>query len=327
VRRVHALIAVTAIALGSGACGLGDKEALADRLTDAAGRLKASHGMTGTVTVRVAVVKSDDDPVVPGAPKILPATVEQVPIALDLEHDAAAVGLRDGDPGTAVLLFRGGDVYQRIAPKTTGVASAVLASAASNLQPLVDAYHGLTLNLTGDAATTSTTSTTIQHAGLKRASRIPREWIAFDFDELDKDDDTKRAGSFAINPTVLLRLVQGVLTGSIERRGDRYDANVNRDKAERHLSEDERKLLDKIFRANAVSKHTFPAHIWLDRDGSLRRFEVRLRQTLTNVDRADLTVTIDIATRGDDVRIPAPDRKATATVGSLGQLVTAVART
>jgi hypothetical protein len=232
-------------------------------------------------------------------------------------------------------------VYQRIAPKTTatGVAAvlgqgsatvAALASAASNLQPLVDAYHGTTLNLTGAAAVTSsssTTTTTIAHAALRRASRIPREWIAFDYASLDKKDRNKRAGSFAINPAVLVRLVQGVLTGSIERHGDRYDANVNRDKAERHLSEDERKLLDKIFRANAISKRTFPAHIWLDRDGALRRFEVRMRQRLTSIDRADLTVRIDFDGVGSPIRIGAPDRRATATVSSLGQLVTSVART
>jgi hypothetical protein len=327
--RAPALVVLTALALASNGCGLGAKEGLADRVTRAAERLESSGGMTGSLAVTVEVLKSADDPIVPGAPKIQPGHIEQVPFVVDLADDAAAVGVRDGDPATAVVVFRGSDLYQRIAPKTTSVAAAVLASAASNLEPLVAAYHGVTLDVAGAATTSSstTTTTTIKHAALRRASRIPREWIAFDFGELDEHDDTKRAGSFAINPAVLLRLVQGVLTGSIERHGDRYDANVNRDKAERHLAEDERELLDKIFRANAVTKHTFPAHIWLAADGSLRRFEVRLRQQLTNIDRADLTVTIDVTGTGGDVSIGAPDRKATATVSSLGQLVTAVART
>ena len=88
----------------------------------------------------------------------------------------------------------------------------------------------------------------------------------------------------------MLRLAGGVLTGSIERHADpktglvRYDANVSRDKAERRLNEDDRKLLDKVFRANVIGGRTFPARIWLDGDGNLRRFEVKLRQSLTNVD-------------------------------------------
>jgi hypothetical protein len=301
-------------------------------VTRASDRLEASATATGMLAVSVKVLKSEDHPIVPGPPKILPGTVNELPLLLDLTHDAAVVGVRGNDVKTAVVVFRGGDLYQRIAPKTASVASAILASAASNLQPLVDAYRGTTLNLTGASApastsSTTTTTTTIVHSALRRASRIPREWIAFDYDDLDKKDDTKRAGSFAISPTVVLHLVQGVLTGSIERHGDRYDANVNRDKAERHLSEDDRKLLDKIFRANAVSNHTFPAHIWLDGSGALRKFEVRMRQHLTSVDRADLTVTIELDRTGLPLRIEAPDRKATATVSTLGQLVTSVART
>ena len=46
--------------------------------------------------------------------------------------------MKGNDPSTAVLVFRGSDVYQRIAPKSLSVAAAVLSSAASNLEPLVD---------------------------------------------------------------------------------------------------------------------------------------------------------------------------------------------
>jgi hypothetical protein len=323
VNRVAALMGVAA-ALVASSCSLGAKQTLADRVIRAADRLHAQGSATGTIDASVALVKSDK-PLVPGPPKILPAKISDVPAVFDLARGDAAVGVKDGDPKTAVVVFRGTHMYQRIAPKTASVADAVLSSAASNLQPLVAAYHGITLeNPKADAA--ATTTTTVKHAALRRVSRIPREWIAFDFSEIDKDDTTKRAGSFAINPTVLLRLAKGVLTGSIERHGDRYDANVNRDKAERRLDEDERKELDKMFKANAVSGRTFKARIWLDRAGALRRFEVRLRQRLTSIDRADLTVTMDIDEAGSPVRIAAPSRAATATVSTLGQLVTAVSR-
>jgi hypothetical protein len=335
--RASLLSVVVALACIASGCGLGAKESLADRVERAGDRLESSGTATGTLAVSVKVLKAEDDPVVPGPPKILPSSIEKIPVALDLAHASAAVGIRDGDPTTAVLVFRGSNLYQRIAPKTTSIGAAVLgngastiaplASAASNLPPLAAAYVGATLGPAEPVATTSpSTATTVVHTALRRASRIPRKWVAFDFDGLDNDDSSTRAGSFAINPTVLLRLIHGVLTGSIERHGDRYDANVNRDKAERKLSEDERTVLDKIFRANAVSKRTFPAHIWLDRNGALARFEVRLRQHLTSVDRADLTVTIGLDRAGVPLHIGAPDRTTTATVATLGQLVTSVAR-
>jgi hypothetical protein len=334
VKRLTASLALAAgLAAPLTGCGLGAKQALADRVTGAAKRLDAAGSATGLLAASVALVASDR-PLVPGPPKILPGRVEHVPVVLDLAHRSAAVGVKGDDPKTAVLLFRGSDMYQRIAPKTAGVGSPVLSTAASNLDPLVAAYHGLTLGQSaGDPAGASTTTTTtpVKHAALRRASRIPREWIAFDFARIDDEDATKRAGSLAINPTMVLGLVKGVLTGSIERAGTdaglvRYDVNVNRDKAERRLDEDDRKLLDKIFRANAVTGRTFPGHVWLDGHGRLRRFEVRLRQKLSNVDRADLTMRIDVTSTGGNLRIPRPDPKGTATVESLGELVTAVSR-
>jgi hypothetical protein len=124
-----------ALAFAASACGLGAKESLADRVTRAGDRLRASGTASGVLAVDVKVLKSDDDPIIPGPPKILPGTVNQLPVVLDLAHDAAAVGVRGGDPKTAVVVFRGGNLYQRIAPKTTsiGAATAILASAASNL--------------------------------------------------------------------------------------------------------------------------------------------------------------------------------------------------
>jgi hypothetical protein len=171
---------------------------------------------------------------------------------------------------------------------------------------------------------------------LHRAPRVPRQWIAFDYGAIEDKDTTKRAGSFAINPVLLVALVRGILTGSIERssvtttaQGERrvhYEANVSRDKAERRRPEDERELIDKIFAANAIGGRVFPVHIWLDERGNLRTFEVRMRQRLSSVDRADLTVTLRIEPNAAVVAgsIARPDRRATARVSTLGQLVTAV---
>jgi hypothetical protein len=121
-----------------------------------------------------------------------------------------------------------------------------------------------------------------------------------------------------------------VLAGSIERRGAdadglvQYDANVSRDKAERKLSEDEREVLDKEFVANAVTRTVFPAKFWLDADGALVRMEVKLRQQLTNVDRADLTIRFDLSPVDSAVAIARPGNRGTVHVRTLGELVTTV---
>lgn len=324
---------LTAVAVGSAGCGLGDKEALADRIGVALARLDDGGVVDATVAASITVVPSDQ-PAVPGPPRIIPARLDPVPSVLDLRRDQAAVGLTSPDPSSAAVVFLGGDLYQRIPPKTVTQTGDVPSSAATNLAAIVANFSGQAAAAQATPGTEVTAppepTTTTAPSALRRTPRIPRQWIAFDYDALDDKDTTKRAGSLAINPVLLLELTRGVLTGSLERVATDepgltlYEANVNRDKAERRLSEERRKLIDKIYVANAVSKRTFPARIWLDDSGNLRRFEVTLRQALNNIDRADLRVTIDVSGVRDGGPIPEPDSKATASVASLGQLVTAV---
>jgi hypothetical protein len=185
-------------------------------------------------------------------------------------------------------------------------------------------------NVPSDATTTTTTAPTTK---LRRRVQIVREWAAFDFAAIKDRDRTKHGGSLAINPVDLLRLSRGVLAGSIERRGSdanglvEYAANVSRDKAERKLSEDERKVLDKEFVANAITRTVFPAKFWLDAEGTLVRMQVKLRQQVTTIDRADLTVTFDFSPLETAVAIKRPDNQGTVHVRTLGELVTTAAGT
>ena len=332
-RPLAAAALLLALTVGAAGCGLGDKEALADRIAVALARLDDGGVVDATVAASITVVPSDQ-PAVPGPPRIIPARLDPVPSVLDLRRDQAAVGLTSPDPSSAAVVFLGGDLYQRIPPKTVTQTGDVPSSAATNLAAIVANFSAQAVAAQAtpgpDVTAPPESTTTTAQSALRRTPRIPRQWIAFDYGGLDDKDTTKRAGSLAINPVLLLELTRGVLTGSLEQVATEepgltlYEANVNRDKAERRLSEERRKLIDKIYVANAVSKRTFPARIWLDDDGNLRRFEVTLRQALNNIDRADLLVTIDVSGVRDGAPIPKPDSKATASVGSLGQLVTAV---
>ena len=348
-RWASALAALAVAGTAGGACSLGSKQTLADRIVKATKQLQASGGATATLAVKVALVKSDK-PLVPGPLRILPAELPPVAALLDLRHGNAVVGVKSDDPATASLVFIGSDLYQRIPPKEVVAGIKVPSSAASNLLPLLAANGTQLLSTqaagelvtqppaglavpTTTSTSTSTTSTTVKPSALRRAPRIPRQWIAFDYSKIKDHDDTKRAGSYALNPDVLVRLLSGVLTGSIKQRSAdpaagqglvRYDANVSRDKADRRLSERDRKTLNKMFTANAISGRVFKARIWLDATGQLRRFSITMRQGLSSIDRADLTVTIDVGSAGTAVNVVRPDPKATAVVGTLGQLVSSV---
>ena len=334
IRKVRARLTVAAVlAILAGACGLGDKEAHADRITDALQRLERGGVVDATVAAAVRLVPSEQ-PAVPGPPRIVPASIDPVPSVLDLRRDQAAIGLTSAEATSAALVFLGSDLYQRIPPKTVKQTGDVPSSAASNLAAIVANFSAQAVTAQAAPETQTTAppepTTTTAPSALRRTARIPRQWIAFDYGSLDEKDTTKRAGSLAISPVALLELAKGVLTGSVERGAADdagvtvYEANVNRDKAERRLSEERRELLDKVYVANAISKRTFPARMWIDGDGNLRRFEVTLRQALNNIDRADLVVTIEIRGTRDAPAIPRPDSKATASVATLGQLVTAV---
>lgn len=352
VRARAGAVACAGLALGMGACGLGSKQVLADRVINATHQLEADGTAEAALTIGIRIVPGKK-PAQPGPARIAAFQLPALSALVDLRNGQAAVGVQNGDAGTAALLFLGSDIYERIPPKEATAGNRVRSQAASNLFPLIAAGNPQALELitrrqqpasppappglpavtTTTTTTAPTTTTTEKASPLRRAPRVPRQWIAFDYSKIKDRDSTKRAGSYAISPDAILRLGNGVLTGSIKRVGVegtgedqlvRYDANVNRDKAERRLSEQQKKTLDKIFKANAVSARVFKARFWLDGHGRLRRMAVSLRQSLTNIDRADLNLTIDITKTGVPVAIPVPDPKATAVVGSLGQLVTSV---
>ena len=310
-----ALVVVLAVSLG--ACGLGDKQAQSDRIVHAGEQLMATPSLRAVFEARVTIVKSDK-PLAPGPPKLSPGLVRD--LAAVIKPSAASAEI-----GNAVV-FANDAIYQRIARKTISTGDiAKQLGAPSNFSALASAQ------VPGAAVPVATTTTT-PSSKLRRRVQIVREWAAFDFAAIDDDDKTKHAGSFAINPVDLLRLTEGTLTGSIKRRGTvagltRYDANVSRDKAERHLSEDARQVLDNEFRANAVGRRVFPASFWLDGGGAIRRLRITLRQQLTKADRADLRVTFDSIAPADvsaAAAIKAPGRRGTVNVRTLGELVTTV---
>ncbi|HUR77659.1 MAG TPA: hypothetical protein VMZ22_06915 [Acidimicrobiales bacterium] len=309
------LVVVTALVLVAGACGLGDKEAHADRIVAEGKRLMAQDSVLASLAVNVKVVPAEREVILQEPPRIAANQVRGIGAVMRPADDIASVA--------GVVLFIDDVIYERIVLKNVTVPGSEYI-APNNLNAIVGTVQGLR-SLDG-APGTSTTSTTAARS-LRRTTQILREWAAFDFAEIPDQDDTKHGGSFAINPVALLRLTTGVLTGSVERiSARRFEANVSRDKAERNLDEDEREVLDKMFTANAVTRRVFPAQFGFGADGRLTSFEITLRQQLSSKDRADLTATFRL--RGSSsTQITQPPRRGTVNVDTLGQLVTTVSGT
>jgi hypothetical protein len=345
-RRVVALVVTAALALGATACSLGDKEAQADRVVAAGKRLLVAPSVDAVMNARVDIVPVANRPINPGPPRIAPEGIAGVFTAINAPAGTAAVGIATPG-GNPAILFTNDEIYQRITPKSVEAArNRLTAIVPSNFNALAATYSSQLVSLApppapANAATTTslalpqitlpttTTSTTAAPSVLRRRVQIVREWAAFDYAAIPKHDKTKHAGSIAINPVDLLRLSQGVLAGSIKRRTDeaglvRYDVNVSRDKAERHLSEDARKILDKQFKANAVSRTVFPAKFWLDASGNLKRMQVTLRQQLTTIDRGDLTISFELSPAPKPYVVHKPGRQGTVHTRTLGELVTTV---
>jgi hypothetical protein len=346
-RRAFAAVAVVALTM-AGACSLGNKQAMADKIIAAAARSEADGAAMATVSVRAQVIKSKL-PVAPGPPKIVGGVAPDLKAAIDFKAGKAAVAFAGDDPTSAAMVFIGSQVFQRTdlksaeAPPAAGLAlqanqasglnlpagsgSVTSVGIDSNLSPLAAAAKATSA---APATTTTTAPPSASTSKLRRPITIQRKWIGFDYGSLPKHDKTKSAGSYAISPIAIEQLAKGALTGSLHLLGSEtidgqpmthYKMNVSRDKAERHLPNNVRKDLDKTFRANAIGGRVFAAEAWVDANGRLRRFTVRMRQTLSRIDRADLTVTLDLAPAATPVVLPVPNPQETAEVKTLGALI------
>lgn len=315
IRRALVVSTGVAVLVASGACGLGAKQADADRISAWGNTLLRAPAVTGTVAVDVRLLANKRVLARQEPSRIARGALPAVDVALDPQANAAAVA-------QGSLRFVDDAVFERIATQrvTTFASAAAEAAAPSNLAAIGGAAAEV-------SAAPVVTTTTAPARALRRSVRIVREWAGFDFAAIEDDDRTKHAGSFAINPVALVRLINGVLTGSVKRVGATYEANVSRDKAERKLSEDAREVLDKMFTANAVTRRVFPARFFTQ-GGAFTGFEVTLRQQISSADRAEMVVTLVLQPVPTlPAKVTKPSRRGTVSVGTLSQLVTTVSGT
>jgi hypothetical protein len=172
-----------------------------------------------------------------------------------------------------------------------------------------------------------------------------RDWSRLDFSKIKrKDRNTLGAVNLInpINPTYLVRLLRGTLSGSVRRLGTatvngtpttHYRMNVDRSKAYSRLGDKDRQAVDKAFSSNnfkgSVLKH---AEAWIGADGLPRRFRLQFHQKFTIKVARDagvdvdfpLTYTIELSDFGKSVTIDQPRRESVARVDTLNALLESV---
>lgn len=350
--KAAALGSALAMILVAGACSLGDKQAMADRVIAAGRRTQAAGVAQASMSLDAKVLKKSKKIVAQtGPPKIAGGTAADLPAVVDFRARRAAVAIPAGDVAHAGAIFDGTRVFERSDVKLPATVAAAAGGTPSNIDMLALAVKTPAAPQSPaqpqpEPETTTTTAppapagsageTPVAGSRLQRPTRAQRRWLAFDYHRLDRNDSTKVAGHYALNPVDVLGLTEGALAGSMRVVGSdtidgatvtHYRFNVSREKAERRLDEGERKDLDKEFHANAIHADVFHADAWIDTQGRLRRFAVRMRQTLDHDNRDDLTVTIDLRELGGNAAVVLPEPKETATVQNFGQLVHTVVGT
>ena len=137
------------------------------------------------------------------------------------------------------------------------------------------------------------------------ASRVTgrQRWARYDFEverEEDIDDNDRRlaVGAGLISPALAVELLEGVLTGSIERVGDaevagvavtHYRARLSKDAAAREIDDDDRREgVLRLFETLGVQEDIFPAAVYLDAQGLARKVSFVLRQQKDRVNAFEL---------------------------------------
>lgn len=260
------------------ACGLGAKDAMADRIVDSVDIAVRAGTATGTLGVTGQVVK------LPAAAEgyaeqtgqeleLPPASAEVVfPVQLDLRTSRASLIVDE----EALEIWDDLDLYGR---RQRVAANEARPWAKVTLEELDD----------GEA-------------------------------EIDPDQDSPIIAVHAVNPSLLVDLIAGALTGSIDQRGTddiagvsttRYDANFDLDKTtydtrDDVYDDDRREAVEQLFDILNVKGKVNHGSVWLDEDGLPRQLSLRLR-TEPEIDTiVDVTLRLTLETFGGSITIDPP---------------------
>lgn len=176
-----------------------------------------------------------------------------------------------------------------------------------------------------------------------------RPWLSLDLDDLSEDAGLPFTNSnpvrlpytlFAVPPTVLVDLIAGALTGSLEALGTDeiegvqvtgYGANFDLEKMltdtrERDYDEDRRDAVERTFETLDIDSAVHRGKVWLDGEGRPRRFEVTFDVQPRNRWTFAMTVTVEFLEWGIDAAFDLPDVEKSIQIASITRLMTELGR-
>lgn len=287
-----------ALATSSAACGLGDKQALADRIHASRQAVADASPAGGTLTYELRQTPGGSDSTaqlaaLAGATGAVGAPTISVQVVLDGRDRRARSSWPTVEGAVErTTTFHDTEVFVR---RQNARATERRTWARLDLDKIVEDERPLALREMAPPAVLNAVTTTV-------------------------------------NPVYLLELVEGALAGSVERKGDdvigdvavaRYEANISFDKALTGLDfdDDEREVRLRLFRLLGVTKDVVPAELWLDAEGRLRRLRIELEQRVDRQRSIGLTVTLELASFGDATSLEGPPDESVVTYERFGRLV------
>ena len=176
-----------------------------------------------------------------------------------------------------------------------------------------------------------------------------RPWLTLDVGSLDEDASLPFSNSdpirmpytaFAIPPAVLVDLVAGALTGSLEQLGTEdidgvavrgYRANFDLEKMltdtrEESYDDERREAVERTFETLDIDETVHPGTVWLDEQGRPRRVTYELDAKPRRRWTFGITVTLDLVEWGAPAAIDTPSIEETIRISSLNRLMTELGR-
>ena len=172
-----------------------------------------------------------------------------------------------------------------------------------------------------------------------------RPWARLDLTSLDPDDIDNRDVELSDagrrlqrargldNPLLLLKLLRGTLSGSVDEVGredvrgvptTHYRLNVDREKAVKDEDEDVQDAYEALFKTLFVTRTVLPGEVWLDDEGLPRRYTLTVKPNLRRRSLADIRFAVEVFDVGQPVRIELPGKGETVEVDGLGGLAQAI---
>jgi hypothetical protein len=286
-RAATALVAAALVAGALGACGLGDKRAMTDRLIAAADKTIAAGSVDGLYQFSFAVIETTGF-----APKALGQKVAPLPAApfeIDFAHNRSAL-LAPADLGGVAPLY--------IFSKST--------------------LYGRKVGVAGTAVQRPWVKLNFARLDNDASERLdPGSVVALPYN-LSLQVRLLRGALTGSVKRIGVATVDGLRT-------THYEMNVDRDKAVKGLPDASKNAIAKVFRATSFHDTVYKADAWLDDRGLPRRIRIRFQQQITKKDRFRIVVDTRITKIGDrSVKIDKPTTDQISEVKALPQLVEAL---